>query len=459
MKKITIISAIFFLVVRLSMCHKAETFPDGGYDERLSGGAATVFDATSHALTNAVDGLSARDGRVHEIGDQIFEQIFVAPPSPIFTGLGPVFNNIACINCHRNDGGGLPTAGFSNSGLLMRISQPGTDEFGGPLSVPGFGGQIQDQAVVGAQPEASLNIIYTDLPVTYADGTVVHLRKPDYSLVNPYIALPGTYLLSPRLAPPLIGMGLLEKIPESAILSFVDAGDKNQDGISGKANYIHNPFTNATELGRFGLKANTPSLLVQIATAYQQDMGVTSFVRTDESAAGQSQMSMIHGDVQPELVDSLLNYVNFYVKTLAVPARRNISDPNVQQGATLFSQINCSGCHRPTVQTGIDQTLPQISNQRIHPYTDLLVHDMGDGLADNRPDYLASGREWRTQPLWGVGLLEKTTGTAYFLHDGRARTLEEAILWHDGEAAKAKQQFLQLSKNDRDNLITFLKSL
>ena len=459
MKKVTVISSIVFLVIGLSMCHKAEIFPETGYDERLSGGAATVFDATSHAFTNAVDGLSARDERVHEIGDQTFEQIFVAPPATVFPGLGPVFNNISCINCHRNDGGGLPTAGFSNSGLLMRISLSGTDEFGGPLAVPGFGGQIQDHAVLGAQPEANVRIVYTDVPISYADGTIVHLRKPEYSLVNPYIALPGSYLLSPRLAPPLIGMGLLEKIPERTVVSFIDAGDKNQDGISGKANFIHNPFTNATELGRFGLKANTPSLLVQIATAYQQDMGVTSYVQTKESADGQAQMSIVHGDAQPELVDSILNDVNFYIRTLAVPARRNISDANVQQGATVFSQINCSGCHRPNMQTGIDQTLPQVSNQRIHPYTDLLVHDMGDGLADNRPDYLANGREWRTQPLWGVGLLEKTTGTAYYLHDGRARTLEEAVLWHDGEAAKARQQFLQLSKGDRENLLSFLKSL
>lgn len=459
MKKFYVIAVIAVFVGAFSMCHKAEVFPDNGYDERLSGGAATVFDVSAHALTNPVDGLSARELRVHDIGDQTFESVFVAPPSPIFTGLGPVFNNIACINCHRNDGGGLPTAGAANSGLLMRISQTGADAYGGPLAVPGFGGQIQDQAVLGAQPEARVNIQYSDLPLSYPDGTTVTLRQPAYSLSNPYTALPGDYMLSPRLAPPLIGMGLIEKIPESTILSFVDAGDKNGDGISGKANYVYDPYTKTTALGRFGLKANTPTLIVQIATAYQQDMGVTCYVQPEESAYGQPQMNTVHGDVQPELVDSLLNYVTFYVKTLAVPARRNVTNADIKEGALLFNQINCSGCHRPTMQTGVDPTLPQISNQRIHPYTDLLLHDMGDGLADNRPDYLANGREWRTQPLWGLGLLEKTTGTAYYLHDGRARTIEEAILWHDGEAKNSRQQFMQLSKPDRDKLMSFLKSL
>ncbi len=441
------------------MCNKASVFSDSGYDERLSGGAATVFDATSHALSNEINGLSTRDARVHEIGDQTFSQTFVAPPSPIFTGLGPIFNNISCVNCHRNDGEGIPTAGFSNSGLLMRLSLPGVDANNGPLAVPGFGTQLQDQAVAGAQPEANVNITYTDSSVTYPDGAVVNLIKPSYTIQNPYTSLPSNYMFSPRLAPPLVGMGLLENIPESTILSFVDAGDKNGDGITGKANYVYDEYTQKNELGRFGLKANTPTLLLQVATAYQQDMGVTSYVQKIESAEGQQQMSVVHGDVQPELVDSLLNYVVFYIKTLAVPARRNVTDVDVKAGATLFNQINCSGCHRPTMQSGIDLTLSQINNQRIHPYTDLLVHDMGPALADNRPDYLATGTEWRTAPLWGIGLLDLANGTPYFLHDGRARSFEEAILWHGGEAQKSKQQFMQLNSIQRNQILNFLQSL
>ena len=459
MKKFYITAGIVCIIGTFSMCHKAGIFPDEGYDERLSGGSTTVFDESSKAFSNMMAGLSARDERVHEIGDQTFEQIFVAPPARVAAGLGPIYNNVSCVNCHRNDGEGIPTAGFANSGLLMRISQPGMDDHGGPLAIPGFGTQLQDQTVFGALPEAAIDISYTDSTVNYPDGSSLLLRRPSYNLVNPYLPLAGVVMLSPRLAPPVVGMGLLENIPETTILSFLDEGDKNGDGITGKANYVYNPYTRQTELGRFGLKANTSSLLLQVATAYQQDMGVTSYVQPLESAAGQEQMKVLQGDMQPELPDTLLNYVAFYVRTLAVPARRNITDPDVRQGALLFNQINCSGCHRSTIQTAVNVTLSQVSNQRIHPYTDLLLHDMGNGLADNRPDYLASGREWRTQPLWGIGLLQKTTGTAYYLHDGRGRTLEEAILWHDGEARNAKQQFMQLSKADRDRIISFLQSL
>lgn len=459
MKKFSVISGLVTFIVSFSMCHKADVFPDSGYDDRLSGGAATVLDASSKAFGNMIEGLSTRNQLVHITGDATFSQSFVAPPSPIFTGLGPIYNNVSCVNCHRNDAEGIPTAGFSNSGLLCRLSIAGQDANGGPLEIPGFGTQLQDKAVIGAAPEANVVITYTDLPISYPDGTTVTLRSPSYSLENPYTTMPGNYMLSPRLAPPLVGMGLLENIPESTILSFVDAGDANGDGITGKANYVYDSYTNKTELGRFGLKSNTPTLLTQVAAAYQQDMGVTSYVQPAESAEGQPQMSVIHGDVQPELVDSLLNYVVYYVKTLAVPARRNVKDSVNLRGAALFTQVNCSGCHRPTIQTGIDLTLGQISNQRIHPYTDLLVHDMGDGLADNRPDYLATGREWRTTPLWGLGLLTVANGTPYYLHDGRARTIEEAILWHGGEATNSRQQFMQLSASDRAALLQFLYSL
>jgi len=459
-KKFYIILTLGALVYTFSRCNKTGAFPDDGYDDRLSGGSFTTLDASTQAFKQAIDGLTDRQERVHTIGDGTFDQVFVAAPAPHFGGLGPVFNNISCINCHRNDGSGFPTTGASNSGLLMRISIPGQDEHGGPLAAPGFGLQIQDQALLGSAPEASINISYTDVPVTYPDGTIVTLRKPVYTVQNPYTSMPAGYMTSPRLAPRLIGMGLLENIPESTILSFVDAGDKNGDGITGKANYVYDPYTKNMEIGRFGVKANTSTLLMQVATAYQQDMGVTSFAQPLESAYGQSQFSTVGtGDTSPELVDSLLNYVTFYVQTLAVPARRDVLDSVNKRGATLFTQVNCAGCHRPTMQTGVNPAI-NLSSQRIHPYTDLLVHDMGEGLADNRPDYLATGREWRTSPLWGIGLLSKTNGgTAYYLHDGRARSVEEAILWHDGEAATSKQQFMQLSFVDRVALLQFISSL
>jgi CxxC motif-containing protein (DUF1111 family) len=459
-KKIWIIGLLGIAVYGFSQCNKSATFPASEYDDRLSGGSFTILDASTQAFTQAIAGLDARQAIVHNIGDGTFDQVFVAAPAPHFGGLGPIMNNIACVNCHRNDGGGFPTLGSSNSGMLMRISIPGSGPYGGPLAAPGFGVQIQDQALFGTTPEAKTTITYTDLPVTYPDGTVVTLRSPSYNLTNAYIPLPAGYLTSPRLAPRLVGEGLLENIPEGTILSFVDAGDQNGDGITGKANYVYDSYTQKTELGRFGLKANTPTLLMQVATAYQQDMGVTSYVQPVESSFGQSQYSAVGpSDTSPELVDSLINYVTFYVQTLAVPARRDVNDSTNRHGETLFNQINCSGCHRQTMYTGVNPGI-NLSSQRIHPYTDLLLHDMGSGLADGRPDNLATGSEWRTTALWGIGLLETTNGgTGYYLHDGRARTIEEAILWHDGEAAKAKQQFMQLSATDRAALLQFLGSL
>jgi CxxC motif-containing protein (DUF1111 family) len=459
-KKLWIILSLGVTVYGFSRCNKSETFPAGGYDDRLSGGEYTVLDASTQAFKQAFPGLSDRQQVVHNIGDGTFDQVFVAAPAPHFGGLGPVFNNISCINCHRNDGGGFPTLGSSNSGMLMRISIPGSDEHGGPLPAPGFGLQVQDQALLGTVPEATTTLSYTDIPVTYPDGTVVTLRKPAYTLTNPYTPLPAGYLLGPRLAPRLVGLGLLENVPESTILSFVDAGDKNGDGITGKANYVYDTYTHQMELGRFGLKANAPTLLMQVATAYQQDMGVTSYAQPEESCYDQLQMSIVGAaDTGPELVDSLLNYVTFYVQTLCVPARRDVNDSVNRRGEALFNQVNCSGCHRQTMYTGVNPAI-DLSSQRIHPYTDLLLHDMGPALADGRPDNLATGNDWRTMPLWGIGLLQVTNGgTGYYLHDGRARTIEEAILWHDGEAAGSKQAFMQLSQTDRAALLQFLASL
>lgn len=457
MKKFFVLTALCVIVIAFSMCHRAAIFSETDYDDRLSGGLATVFDATSKAFTHPVDGMSDHNLYEHELGDGAFEETFVAAGAPKFGGLGPIFNNVSCISCHHNDGKGTPTAGSATSSMLFRISVPGIDAHGGPLAAPGFGLQLQDQALFGVHPELSMNISYTDLPVTYPDGTVVTLRKPTYTVRDPYTSLPAGYLLSPRMAPPVFGAGLLANIPGQTILSFEDPKDVNGDGITGKANYVYDPYTQKMALGRFGLKANTPTILVQVATAYQQDMGVTSSVQPKEASEGQSQYDGLADD--PELPDSILHAVAFYVQTLAVPARRNTTDPDVVAGAALFDRVNCSGCHRPTIRTGVDVTLPQLSGQRIHPYTDLLLHDMGEGLADGRPDYLASGTEWRTMPLWGIGLFEKTNGIPYYLHDGRARTIEEAILWHGGEAEKSKEAFMQLSKADRERVILFLKSL
>ncbi|PUZ26364.1 thiol oxidoreductase [Chitinophaga parva] len=439
------------------MCRKAGTFGEDQYDPRLSGGAATTFNASSKAFGDCVTGLSEWDNHIHSLGDAASEATFVAPPAAVHPGLGPIFNNVSCKSCHHNDGKGSPTFGTVTSSMLTRLSLPGTDEHGGPVAVPGFGLQLQDLANVGKQPEGKVSLTYVDIPFTYPDGNIATLHKPTYTILHQYMPLPGNVMRSPRMAPPFFGLGLLENIPESTIKSFADENDADGDGISGRPNYVWDPVQQKMMLGRFGMKANTATLLTQTASAYQQDMGVTSYVFPQESSTGQQQFDGRNDD--PELPDSILNAVVYYLRTLCVPARRDVTLPNVKNGEALFTQVGCASCHKPTLYTGINETLPVVSNQRIHPYTDLLLHDLGDGLADGRPDFVANGNEWKTPALWGVGLFEKTNGIPYYLHDGRARSLEEAILWHSGEAEKSKQAFVHLPSGDRQALIIFLKSL
>jgi CxxC motif-containing protein (DUF1111 family) len=456
-RKVYIITAVICLPVMLIMCRKPGAFGENEYDPRLSGGAATAFDETAGAFGHELPWLNANDAYVHGLGDGAVEQSFVTAPAPVNSGLGPIFSNVSCVSCHHNDGKGNPTAGLVNSSLLIRLSIIGTDAHGGPLPVPGYGTQLQDVGVFGITPEAKVDIKYTFETITLPGGQVVELRKPTYTLLNPYMPLPADYLMSPRMAPPFFGLGLLQNISEQTILSFADENDVNGDGISGKANYVWDPVLHKTTLGRFGLKANTATILTQVAGAYSQDMGITNKVFSLESSNGQLQHDGLNDDV--ELPDSLLNAAAFYIKTLSVPARRNVTDATALEGEVIFKQINCASCHIPTIQTGVDVTLAAVSNQRIHPYTDLLLHDMGPGLADNRPDFLATGSEWKTPALWGIGLFAKTNGIPFYLHDGRARTLEEAILWHSGEAEASKQQFMQLSSSDRTKLIKFIQSL
>ena len=456
MKKIIVMGVIGIAILSGILCRKAESFSDSNYNSQLSGGEATTFLSNSKAFSDPVPGLQSYDAFVHGVGDNIFSQVFVSAPAPHFQGLGPIYNNVSCISCHHNDGKGTPTLGGVESSLLTRISILGTDANGGPLAAPGFGLQLQDKSTRSV-PEAKITVSYIEIPFTFPDGTTASLRQPTYAVTQPYTPLPANYMVSVRLAPPVFGLGLLELIPENTILSHVDVSDANGDGIRGKANYVYNPVTKKTELGRFGLKANTSTIQVQVASAFQQDMGITSSIFPQESSYGQPQYDGLNDD--PEITDSILNATVFYARTLAVPARRNVNDSTCLKGELIFNTINCSACHLPNVRTGVDVRLPMLSNQLIHPYTDLLLHDMGDGLADGRPDYLATGNEWRTMPLWGIGLFSKTNGIPYYLHDGRARTITEAILWHGGEALKAKNAFIQLSTADRKALLQFLNSL
>ncbi len=427
----------------------------------LSGGDTTVFDASSHAFSIPAPNLSAAALEKHLEGDVEFEAVFVTAPAVVNPGLGPIYNNVSCINCHSRDGRGRPPS--ANEGLvslLLRLSLPKNDNMADgkpPIPVPGYGRQLNNRAIYGTPPEGTVKIEYSEQPLTTEDGTRVHLRYPNYTITDTYQPLPEDVEVSPRVAPVVFGLGLLEAIPEKTILTYADENDVNGDGISGKPNYVWDVVQKRYVLGRFGWKANQPTLLQQVASAYHDDMGLTTSLFLLENSFGQPQLTK--KSTTPEVSDEILDVVTFYVQTLSVPARRNIDDPQVMHGEQLFAQAQCASCHIPTLRTGVLLGVPSVSNQTIHPYTDLLLHDMGPGLADNRPDFHASGTEWRTPPLWGIGLVRTVNGHTNFLHDGRARDLMEAILWHGGEAEKSRQAVLEMSKTERDALIAFLESL
>ncbi len=422
----------------------------------LSGGATTVFDATGTAFGHPAPNLSGVSAALHETGDEEFSAVFVPGPAAENAGLGPVFDNVSCEACHLGDGRGRPPEdGISFSSLLFRSSVVGFGDHGGPKAIPGFGGQLQLRANADFTPEIRALVSYVESKGTFSDGTAYSLAVPQYTLTGDYLPLPAGFLFSPRVAPVVFGLGLLEAVPEEEIREGVYQRDRH-DGISGRPNYVWDERRQRRVMGRFGWKANAPNLVQQTAGAYNGDMGITSNLFPAESCAGQYPGCAPH---PAEVSDETVTAVAFYTRTLGVPARRDLDDPKTQQGERLFYASGCDGCHTPTLRTGVLRGVPEVSNQTIHPYTDLLLHDMGPGLADGRPDFLASGSEWRTAPLWGIGLVSAVNGHTRFLHDGRARSLLEAVLWHGGEAKQARDRVLHLSAAQRDALVAFLGSL
>ena len=435
--------------------------PDPKAHTDSSGGKTTVFDATSAAFSlmspNVKGGTD--EFNLHEEGDEQFEDAFtVNDPASDHNGLGPVFDNVSCEGCHGGDGRGRPPGPNEIAeSFLVRISYPGRDPTtGAPRPVPGYGGQLQLRAIPGVAPEASVSITYTEVGGTFADGTPYSLRVPSYSFYGSYEELSKKMLFSPRVAPFNFGLGLLEAIPEATILANEDPNDVNRDGISGVANRVWDAAANRTAIGRFGWKAGVPNVVQQTAGAYNGDMGVTSPMFPAESCEGDRPECAPHA---PEVSSDVVLAVARYMQTLGVPARRNLDDAQATQGEAVFYQVGCAGCHTPTVTTGTLAGVPSVANQVIHPYTDLLLHDMGADLADGRPDFQANGREWRTPPLWGIGLVQTVNGHSNFLHDGRARGLLEAVLWHGGEAKKSRDAVVKLSPNARAALVKFLESL
>ena len=432
--------------------------------DALSGGAGTVFNDTISAFGQPARNLPLDLRTDFFVGNALFNRDWVTAGSSTVgsDGLGPVFNARSCSSCHFRDGRGRPPIPpeTDSVGLLFRLAIDGTTAEGGPVPEPSYGGQLNQAAILGVPAEGHVVVTYEELPATYVDGEPYSLRQPRYEFAGlAFGPLHPDTRVSPRTAPFLIGLGLLEAVDEATVLAAADPDDRDGDGISGRANLVWDARRGASALGRFGWKANVPTLEQQNAGAFVGDIGITSSLFPEQNCTpAQAACLAAPSGGEPELDQGKLDAVTFYSRYLAVPARRDVHDAAAVRGEVLFAEIGCASCHTPTLTTRADAEAP-LAAQRIHPYTDLLLHDMGDALADERPDFLADGREWRTPPLWGLGLVATVNRHTLFLHDGRARGVAEAILWHDGEGAASRDRFRALSQTDRAALLRFLESL
>lgn len=418
-----------------------------------------------------------------KLGEALFQRLWVTAPTrtKAADGLGPLFNSRACNGCHIRNGRGHPVNENNESAgatsMLLRLSIPPQtadqlrDHLDGKLATvpdPVYGGQFQDFSVPGIEAEGRVKVSYSYFDVSLDGGETVTLRKPSYEMTDlTYGPLHPDVMVSPRLAPPMIGLGLLEAIPDDVLLAMADPQDEDGNGISGRANRVWDIANEKMAIGRFGWKAGMPTLDQQNQNAFQFDIGLSTPLYPngagDCTAAQQSCLKAPNGN-SPEFENleahSLItDLVLYYTRNIAPPVRTNTDDPDVLAGQKIFDQIGCASCHTPRYDLPVRDDMVEQSGQVIWPYSDLLLHDMGDGLADHRPEAQASGTEWRTPPLWGLGRAQKIDPRARFLHDGRATTILEAILWHGGEAEPARTKVTKLPPSERSKLLAFLKSL
>jgi CxxC motif-containing protein (DUF1111 family) len=449
--------------------------------EQLPAGAGTVKkringDIFSFSSAN----ISFAQEEQFKLGNALFRKLWVSAPSSTQAsdGLGPLFNARGCQNCHLKDGRGHVPAGADDDAvsIFLRLSVPPKSDAdhaalaAGALVIPEptYGGQLQDFAVPGLRAEGRMAITFVEEPVTLGDGTVVSLRRPGYAAADlGYGPMADDVMLSPRVAPQMIGLGLIEAIPAEDITAAADPDDADGDGISGRPNRVWDAATQNVEIGRFGWKAGHASIRGQSADAFAGDIGISSPLADnpygDCTPAQTECLALPTGEQDrlgpTEAPDPVLDLVTFYSQNLGVPQRRDVDDPTVLAGKQAFYESGCTSCHTPKFVTSRDAPDPSKQFQLIWPYTDMLLHDMGERLADHRPEGDADGYEWRTPPLWGIGLTETVSGHTQFLHDGRARNLTEAILWHGGEAQAARDAFAEMPKSQRDALLAFLESL
>jgi CxxC motif-containing protein (DUF1111 family) len=418
-------------------------------------------------FSRPIAGLSAEAEARFLHGAALFRQRWAAAAEiaagegdPAFAGLGPVFNARACAACHPRAGRGRPPlqAGEQLSSLLIRLSIPGDAAHGAPRPHPAYGEQLQNRAIDGVAPEGRLFVEYSAENGSYGDGTAYQLRRPVYVFYRmAFLRLGAATMHSPRLAPALPGVGLIGAIPEAAILARADPEDADGDGISGRGNFVWDPQSASRRLGRFGWKANQAGLRQQTAAAAFADMGLTNALHPEPVCLPVQRACRAAEAGGVELGGDRLAALTDYLTYLAPPERRQGGEA-AERGASLFHAIGCAACHAPEFRTG-DDAEPALAGRDIRPYSDFLLHDMGDGLADSRPEFAADGGEWRTPPLWGLGSLEAVNGYEFLLHDGRARGPAEAILWHGGEAAAAREKFRTLTAPERADLLAYLRSL
>ncbi|NOK22051.1 di-heme oxidoreductase family protein [Corallococcus carmarthensis] len=435
-------------------------------DEPRSGGTTTVFHTGPEAFVQPIANITVERKSRFLLGEANFEVDWIPAPASQRDrdGLGPLFHATSCLACHVANGRGAPVTGNTKApaSLLVRLSVPGTGPHGEPVPEPTYGDQFQPRSIDGVPSEGQVQVTYESLPAMPLQGAAgVTLQAPRYTLVElGYGPLAPDVRLSPRIAQPMVGLGLLAAIPDATLLAWADPDDRDGNGIRGRPNRVWSAKEGREVLGRFGWKANQPDLEHQAAGALLGDMGLTStlFPQTPcTPAQPRCQQGATGGE--PEVDAANLASLSDYSHLIAVPARRGADREDVRTGKAAFLRAGCDRCHRPTTTTSELPGFPELSHQRIWPYTDLLLHDLGEALADGRADHLATGSEWRTPPLWGLGLTATVNGHTRLLHDGRARSVLEAILWHGGEARASREAVQRMSPKERAALLTFLDSL
>jgi CxxC motif-containing protein (DUF1111 family) len=450
------------LLLLLSACSENDTSSYKSTKDKQKVKNYFTLATDKHAIAKPAYNLSNDETDIFYLGRSVFKTPWITAPSITTArdGLGPLFSANTCRNCHPNNGAGvaIDKNGNMSRSLLLRLSHKESNN-SEVLRTNGFepdstyGAQFSSSGSRIVKPEGQSVVNYTSIKGKYPDGTNYELRNPTYSIKHlGYGDLDKETILAPRIGSALIGLGLLERIAEKDILAHEDINDSNHDGISGKANYAFDPESNTTRLGRFTWKASATSVKHQSAAAAHNDMGLSNPLFpfhncTKKQVACLKEAALAEDDI--DLVGFRLDALTFYVSNLTIPSPREVKKN--EEGKKLFQTLNCVACHVPSYITS--------DGIKIQPYSDLLVHDMGEALADGRSEFLANGSEWRTAPMWGIGLYKQISGEANYLHDGRARSIEEAILWHGGEAQKSKDDFMALDKKSRQKVLNFLHSI